>query len=204
MKKSLVIVATLVVGMLLGAVAMGTAFAAGPTPGTSATPFVPGSGFGRGGMMGQGQGFGAMMGGDYGFEDEVLTLLGMTREQLIVERQAGKSLVQIAQEKGKTQQQLVDTILAAKRADLDALVAAKTLTQAQADLMYQNMQQAVPLAVNSTAIGGRMGNGNVTPGDCPMWDGDETPTNGQQFGRGGMMGGRGGMMRGTRTNGPSA
>ena len=130
----------------------------------------------------------------------------MTREQLIAERQAGKSLLQIALAKGKTEQQLVSTILAAKRADLDKLVAAGTLTQAQADLMYQNMQQTVPQAVNRTTIGGMMGNGNATPGDCPMWDGDETPANGQQqFGRGGMMGGgRGGMRGGARTNGPSA
>ena len=74
MKKSIVIVTTLVVGMLLGAVAMGTAFAAGPTPQTTPTTGVPGSGFGRGGMMGQG--YGAMMGGEYGFEDEVLTPAG--------------------------------------------------------------------------------------------------------------------------------
>ena len=200
MKKSIVIVATLAVGMLLGALVMGTAFAAGPTP----TPGIPGSGFGRGGMMGQGQGYGAMMGGEYGFEDEVLALFGMTREQLIVERQAGKSLLQIAEARGKTEQQLVSTILAGKHADLDKLVAAKTLTQAQADLMYQNMQQTVPQAVNSTTTGPMWGNGNTNPGDCPMWDGDETPANGQQQNGRGMMGGRGGMMRGSRTNGPSA
>ena len=144
--------------------------------------------------------------GDYGFEDEVLRLLGMTCEQLITERQAGKSLLQIAQTKGVTEKQLVDTILAAKRADLDKLVAAKTLTQAQADQMYQNMQQTVPQAVTNSGFGGMMGNGNgnATPGDCPMMDGDETPANGQQQnGRGGMMGGRGGMMGGSRTNGPS-
>ncbi len=195
MKKSLLIVTTLVAGMLLGALAMGTAFAAGPTPG------VPGSGFGRGGMMGQGQGYGAA-GGEMGFEDEVLALLGMTREQLIVERQAGKSLLQIAQAKGKTEQQLVSTILAAKRADLDKLVTAGTLTKAQADLMYQNMQQTVSQAVNRTTTGPMWGNGNATPGACPMWDGTQTPANGQPFGRGGM-GGRGGMMRGGRTSGPS-
>ena len=159
MKKALLIVATLVVGMLLGAVAMGTAFAAGPTLRDTLTTIVPG--FGHGGMMGQGQGRGAMM-GDYGFEDEVLALLGMTREQLITERQAGKSLVQIAQAKGKTEQQLVSTILAAKRADLDKAVADKSITQAQADLMYQNMQAQVPQMVNRTTTGPASGQGMRT------------------------------------------
>jgi hypothetical protein len=189
-KKFLLIATALVVGIVAGAALMGTVLAAPGTP----TPAVPGL-YGRGGMMG----FGAM-GGEMGMEDEVLALLHMTREQVVGERQAGKSLVQIAQAKGVTEQQLVDTILAAKRADLDQLVRDGKLTQAQADQMYQNMQQTVPQAVNRTTTGSMWGNGgNAQPGDCPMWDGDETPGAGQP-GRGGMMGGRGGM-RGGRTNG---
>ena len=195
MKKVLLIAATLVVGILIGSVALGTALAATPTPQGTPTPFVPGSGYGRGGMMGGG----AMMGGGMGLEEEVLTLLGMTREQVIAERQAGKSLLQIAQAKNVTEQQLVSTILAAKRADLDQLVRDGKLTQAQADQMYQNMQQTVPQAIKRTTTGPMWGNGAANPSGCPMWDGDETP-NGGQFGRGGMMGGRGGMMGG-RWNG---
>ncbi len=194
MKKSLLIVTTLVVGMLLGAVAMGTAFAAGPTPSTTPEPSAQGAGNGYGrGMMGLGRG---SVGGEYGFEDEALTLLGMTREQVIAERQAGKSLVQIAQTKNVTEQQLVSTILAAKRADLDALVSAGKITQARADLMYKNMETAVPQAVNSTTTGSMRGNGNTNSGDCLMLDGTQKPETGQQFGRGGMM-------RGGRSNGPS-
>ena len=191
MKKLLLIATTLLVGIVAGAALMGTVLAAPGTP----TPTVPGL-YGRGGMMGSG----AMMGSEMGMEDEVLALLHMTREQVLAERQAGKSLVQIAQAKGVTELQLVNTILAAKRADLDQLVSDGKLTQAQADQMYQNMQQTVPQAVNRTTTGPMWGNGsNALPGDCPMWDGDETPGAGQP-GRGGMMGGRGGM-RGARTNG---
>ena len=97
-----------------------------------------------------------------GFEEEVATFLGMTQEQIQAERLAGKSLVQIAQAKGKAEQQLVDIILAAKRADLDKAVADKTITQAQADLMYQNMQAQVPRMVNRTSTGPASGQGQDT------------------------------------------
>lgn len=108
------------------------------------------------------------MGGGYGmrnapawagFQDEVAAFLGLTQEQIQAERLAGKSLVQIAQAKSKTEQQLVSTILAAKRADLDKAVADKTITQAQADLMYQNMQAQVPQMVNRTTTGPASGQG---------------------------------------------
>lgn len=158
-----------------------------------------GGGFGAG-MMGGGFGAG-MMGAEMGLEDEVLGLLNMTREQVIAERQAGKSLLQIAQSKNVTEQTLVTTILDAKRADLDALVASGRLTQAQADQMYQNMQQTVPQAVNRTTTGPMWGNGAAQPGNCPMFNNDTpgTTTTPAAPGRGGM---RGGMMGG-RWNGPS-
>jgi hypothetical protein len=196
MKKFVTVAITLVMGMLLGAVLLGGALAAGPAPWATpnASP-TPGTGYGYGpGQMGRGY----MWGGELGFEEEVLSFLGMTREQVIAERQAGKSLAQIAQEKGKTVQQLIDTILAAKRADLNDLVSQGKLTQAQADAMYQNMQQVVVQAVNRTTIGPMWGNGTrpMDPDDCPMFGGQPgqgQPGNGQitpQFrGRGGMMGG---------------
>lgn len=200
MKKFLTIAATLVVGILIGSVLVGSVFAAGPTP--EATP-VPGSGYGRGGMVG---GMGGMRGGmvgDVGMEEEVLTLLNMTREQMIAERQAGKSLVQIAQTKNVTEQQLVSAILAAKKAELDKLVADGKLTQARADLMLQNMEQAVTQAVNRTNAGPVWGNGTVNPEDCPMLDDDSTQTPGAgrptMPGRGGMRGGRWGGSTGSST-----
>jgi hypothetical protein len=198
MKKFLTIAVTLVTGILIGSVLVGAAFAAAPAPQGTPTPFVPGSGQGRGGMMGRGGMVGGWMGSEMGMEQEVLDLLHMTSEQVAVERQAGKSLVQIAQAKGVTEQQLVNTILAAKRADLDKLVRDGKLTQAQADLMYTNMQQTVAQAVNRTGVGSMRGNGQVNPNDCPIVDGTQTPGAGRP-----TMPGRGGM-RGGRTSGPSA
>jgi hypothetical protein len=189
-KKFIAIAITLVVGILLGAVMIGTVMAAPATPQATPTPGAGNSyGYGPGYMMGRG----GMWGGDVGMEQEVLTFLGMTRDQVIAERQAGKSLVQIAQAQGKTEQQLVDTILAARRADLDALVSQSRLTQAQADQIYQNLQQTVPQAVNSTTVGAGRGNGFMDSGNCPMLNNGQ-PGNGQTSpslrGRGGMMGGR--------------
>jgi hypothetical protein len=94
-----------------------------------------------------------------GFEEEVATFLGMSQEQIQAERLAGTSLLQIAQAKGKTEQQLVSTILAAKKADLDKAVADKTITQAQADLVYEHMQTQVAQMVSRTATGPASGQG---------------------------------------------
>jgi hypothetical protein len=197
MKKVLLIAATLVVGILIGSVVMGTALAATPAAEGTPTPVVPGSGYGRGGMMRNDgmMGNGGMMGrGNAGsemgmVEDEVLALLNMTSDQLTAERQAGKSLVQIAQAQGVTEQQLINAILAAKRTDLDKLVNDGKLTRAQADQMYQNMQQAVPQAVNRTTAGPMWGNGNGSD-ECPVYNGEQTPSDGQRQngrpGRGGM------------------
>ena len=94
-----------------------------------------------------------------GSEEAVAGFLGMTQEQLQAERLAGKSLVQIATAKGKTEQQLVTIILAAKKADLDKAVADKTITQAQADFMIQNMETQVTTMVNRTTTGPAAGQG---------------------------------------------
>jgi hypothetical protein len=126
----------------------GTVMAAPPAPQASGTPVVPGAGVRMGG------GYGMRNAPAWaGFEDAVATFLGMTQEQIQAERLAGKSLSQIAQAKGKTEQQLISTILTAKKADLDKAVADKTITQAQADLMYQNMQAQVPQMVTRTTTG---------------------------------------------------
>ena len=140
--------------VVAGAMLAGAVMAAPPSPQANGTPVVPGTGLHMGG------GYGMHNAPAWaGFEDEVATFLGMTPEQIQAERLAGTSLVQIAQANGKTEQQLVSTILAAKRADLDKAVADKTITQAQADLMYQNMQAQVPQMVNRTTTGPASGQG---------------------------------------------
>ena len=130
-----------------------------PTPGTCPLGYEPGQGPGPGAGRGPGMG-GAPRGGQpawAGMEDEVETLLGMTEDQIRAERQAGKSLVQIAASKGITEATLVTAILNAKQADLAAEVAAGHLTQERADAMYARMQAQVAAAVNRTTTGPREG-----------------------------------------------
>ena len=163
------IVVMVLVGALTALLAS-TALAAGPgygmhTPGTGlAANGDAGYGPGRGaaaGAVAAGRGMGQRGGAPEwaGQPDEVEKLLGMTDEQIRTERLAGKSLAQIAQDKGVSQDKLISTILGAKKADLDKLVADGKLTQAQADFVYSRMQQQVPAMVARTATGpARAGN----------------------------------------------
>ena len=157
--KRFVLVAVLA-GLLVVAVA-GVALAAPPTPGamgarngihTQGTGLMqPNAGSGAG--AGQGAGMRQGMPAWSGQPDEVESKLGMTEEQIQAERLAGKSLVQIAATKNVTEQELVSTILTAKQATLDGLVAAGKLTQVQADAIYNHMQTQVSVMVNRTATG---------------------------------------------------
>ena len=108
-----------------------------------------------------------------GASDAVLKKLGLTTDQVLKERQAGKSLAQIAQERGVDRATLVATILDAHQTFLAERVKAGALTQTQADAMQAQMKDRVSWMVDQTGFGpGMMG-----------------------AGRGGMMGGGfGGMM----------
>jgi hypothetical protein len=171
--KQLMIVAALV-GILALALTT-TAFAQGPvqgqgtqsgihTPGTGL--MQPGAGYGpRGGGMAMAGRGGAP--GWAGQPDEVEAVLGMTEAQIQAERLAGKSLVQIADAKGVSAARLQSTILDAKKADLDKLVADGKLTQAQADFAYSRMQTQVPVMINRTTTGPAFGQGSqATTGMC--------------------------------------
>jgi hypothetical protein len=149
------IVAAILVGALVALVG-GTALAAGPV-----TP--PGLGFGAAGIQTAdtdpcgGAGAGGMMRGGRpewaGEQDAVAKLLGMTEEQIQAERQAGRSLAQIAAAKNVSEDALISTILSAKKEALAKLVADGKLTQAQSDLMIQNMTARVKTMVERTGVG---------------------------------------------------
>ncbi len=85
--------------------------------------------------------------------EAVRNLLGMTTEQIQALRHEGKSLVQIAATKGITEQQLINAIMAERQANIQARVTAGTLTQNQAKVMLEQMQQNVVRAINRTTIG---------------------------------------------------
>lgn len=161
-----------VAGLLVLAIAV-PALAAGPTgtPNQIPTGTTPPC------VVCNGAGYGQGLGG--GMDDAVTKLLGMTEEQIQAERQAGKSLVQIAAAKNIEEDALINAIMADKKADLDKMVADQKITQTQADQMLTQMKDRVKLMVNRTTVGppdwagkgagfggqGRMGaNGTATPG----------------------------------------
>ena len=160
MKKTLLIVAVLV--LALGALGVGVAFAQGGNP-----PY--------GGMM---TGVGPMVGGRGGYgpvhdnvEQVLAAKLGLTEAQVEAELAAGKPMYQIALDHGIQQADLAAFMNDIHKTAFAAAVKAGVMTQAQADAMLQRMSQ----------------NGYGT-GTCPMGGGGYGQGNG--YGRGsGMMGG---------------
>ncbi|GAB4494676.1 MAG: hypothetical protein OHK0052_00280 [Anaerolineales bacterium] len=99
---------------------------------------------------------------------------GMTEAELQAQLDAGETPWSIAADKGMTLTAFSELQTAARKAGLDAAVAAGTITQAQADLMLERMSQN-PMGgkgmfgghgIMFGGQGGRHGGG--FGGDCPM------------------------------------
>jgi hypothetical protein len=161
-KRWKMITAALVTGLLIVAFA-GVAFAAGPgTPSTDCTgdgSRLGGGGHGMGVYFGQGA-----------LDGVASDLLGLSAEEIQAQRLEGKSLVEIAASVGVSEDALVAAFMEAKGEIIQQLVADGTLTQAQADLMLQNMGEQTTLAVNRTGTGpfGQTGNG-MGQGSMHRW-----------------------------------
>ena len=133
-KKWLVVIgALLLVGLLLAGMA-GLALAQGPQPGQG----TPGPGFGWGcggyGMMGSGWNMHQAM------LEATAKALGLTADQLTAEFQAGKTLPEIAKEHNVELAAVQKALADARKAALDKAVADGWLTQKQADLMLDHME----------------------------------------------------------------
>lgn len=118
-------------------------------------------GFGRHGghrMGGPGMG-GPGMGGPGGHLADAATYLGLTEAKLVEQLQAGKSLADVAKAQGKTVDGLKDALLASEKKELDALVKAGTITQAQADSALAARKSHLDDMVNGTFRGGPGGRG---------------------------------------------
>ena len=71
--------------------------------------------------------------GQVGPMSEIATLLGMTPDEIWAERVLGKTLADIAKEKGVDTQKLIDALVAGQKTRLDTLVTNSQMTQTQAD-----------------------------------------------------------------------
>lgn len=107
-----------------------------------------------------------MMGGRFGGQGgETLTTiakaLNMTVSDLQSALQSGKTVADLAKAKNIGLAKVVDAILAERQADLKEAVAAKRITQAQADQILANMKANLPTHLSSpfTPRGNGMGMG---------------------------------------------
>jgi hypothetical protein len=122
---------------------------------------------GRGGMMGE-YGRGGMMGGLRGqgiMHDYMISAfagaVGLTVDEVNTRLSNGETPREIALAQGKTAADLPALWQQVRQDALNAAVAAGVITQAQADVMLEHMN-------NYSGEGFGPGFGN-----CPMWDGDE-------------------------------
>ena len=81
---------------------------------------------------------------------EVAKALGITVEELRTEREAGKTLAQIAADKGVAKATLITRLVAATEQQLAAEVTAGRLTQAQADVRKATLRDRITERVDST------------------------------------------------------
>ena len=136
-----VLSAALVVGAL-GLFVVGAVSAQGPsnTRGPHGAPW--------------GRAWGHMRGGAGAIHDTFADLLGLTPEQLWAERSAGKTLAEIAAERGVDEQALRDARSTAREAAIEDAVAAGRLSQSQAERLLQQ-----PGGVTGMGLGGHHGLG---------------------------------------------
>ena len=119
------------------------------------------------GWLGHGPGFGLMGGGDWSIFDAAAEALGLSPEQLFTELHGGKTLSDLATEKGVDLQAVQDAMDAARQAAMQqAIEQAVTdgqISREQADWMLQGLEQGW--------MGGRgfpghgPGPGGLNPGD---------------------------------------
>ncbi len=141
MKRTLKVIGIgLVAVLLLTFVLAGTVFADTPGNGDNTEAYC---GFGGHGFWGD----------DEHGSDTVADLLGLSQDEIQALRLEGQSLVEIAAAQGVSEADLVAAIMADKTEALQARVAEGTVTQEQADLMLQQMEQRTIQAVNRTTTG---------------------------------------------------
>lgn len=131
-----------------------------------------------------GNGFGKYFAGS--MHDTVAGTLGLTDDELYALRVDGKSIAQIANEKGITTDSLVSTLTLAKIDQIEQLFNDGTITEDQKDLMISQAEDRTLDRINRTEIGNPgygQGNGKAMRYNQ---DGDFQP--GQGRGNGGGLG----------------
>ena len=143
---------------IVALLALGTAaFAQGPTPQTTPRAYGPGYG------IGLGMGMGGWGGQQTSLIAVAAKVLGIDQTALVTTLNSGKTIADVAKEKGISADKIVDEFLAPRLAAMKSSVEAKRITQAQADAMIATMKANVTAQLNNkwTPRGPGMGTGFV-------------------------------------------
>jgi hypothetical protein len=164
--------------LLVLAVAVPT-LAQNPTP-TPSTPATPKGWFG----WGRGFGFGMRGGNSWQSFDAVAKVLGLTPEQLFSELHSGKTLEDIAKEKGVDMQKVYDAVNAsqteAMKAAIEQAVTDGKLTREQADWLLKGLE--LGMVPGGRGMGRGFGRGfgfggrGCNPGTAPSTTPSPTPS----------------------------
>jgi hypothetical protein len=146
-----------------------------PTPSTPATPK---------GWFGWGRGFGMRGGNSWQSFDAVAKVLGLTPEQLFSELHSGKTLEDIAKEKGVDMQKVYDAVNAsqteAMKAAIEQAVTDGKLTREQADWLLKGLE--LGMVPGGRGMGRGFGRGfgfggrGCNPGTAPSTTPSPTPS----------------------------
>ncbi len=111
----------------------------------------------------------------HGF-DAAAKYLGLSRAALRAQLEGGKTLAQVARDRGKSVNGLVDALVAEKKAHIQQHVKEGRLTQAQADEFLSGLKARVTNMVNGRMLlRGRRGFHRFGPGAAPGAGGIELP-----------------------------
>jgi len=102
----------------------------------------------------RGMGMGMHLGRTNGnMKDTIATFLGMDSRQIIASRQAGKSIVQIANEQGKNEDELYNFILSQRKTQMDQMVASGRVSAETAAAHEAVMKERIRQNMNRTDVG---------------------------------------------------
>ncbi len=172
MKNRWIVISILAATIALGGVlATGTvAFAQGPT--------LPGFGMARGRMIGMG-------GPQNSLVAVAAKALNLSVTDLVTELQKGKSIADVAKDKGVSTDKIADEFIALKTQAIKTAVDSKWITQAQADAMLAYMKLHVAQMLTQVWTLGARAPGVVAPNSgavCPLCGTNQPPTFGPRRG----------------------
>ncbi|WP_404330152.1 hypothetical protein [Mesobacillus maritimus] len=130
---------------------------------------------------GQGMGNGAAVGAQFlmTMPELIADALGLTMDELQTATSEGKSVADLAGEKGIAVEELVAKMVEARKVELEQLVKDGTLTQTQMKTMLANMEAMMENAVERGMVGPMNGRGGG-PGKCMgqgQTNNEASPTN---------------------------